>query len=145
MSKALVVIGQIERMQRIVDASEMPDSSKTLTADLLMSAKEAQNGAPDKLDAMSRTLGYIAVHIAASEKQHHEDQARTDKSIAKAIALHTTCPLTTGQGVGRAAKWIAVLKPIAWPLGMFLSVGSFSPWVAPAVAAWIKALIVAAP
>lgn len=30
------------------------------------------------------------------------------------------------------------LKPVAWPLGVFLSVGSLSPWIGPAIAAWIK-------
>jgi hypothetical protein len=137
MNKAHVVVGQIERMERIVDASDMPDASKTLTTDLLMSAKEAQNGAPDKLDAMARTLGYISVHIAAAEKRHHEDQKKTNDSIAQAVALHTTnCPLATGKGLGKVAKWIAILKPVAWPLCVFLCVGAMSPYVGPVLAAF---------
>jgi hypothetical protein len=104
------------KLDALHNSLDPADETKEPLRDMLLSAREACNGAPDKLQAISETIGHVALILARSE-MHKADYI--DAAATKAVQAHTSsCPLR-GTVSGKAA----VLYPFRWPIAVVLCVG----------------------
>lgn len=137
---------QAER-ERIKAHTGLGEGHREALSDMLLTAYEASNGAPDKLQALTEALASQAICIARDAVHRREDFAGLiDAALLKHREL---CPLkgrdvsdiTASGTAGKAAAWVRALKPALWPAAVFLSVGALSPYVGPELLAWLKGVI----
>lgn len=87
-----------QKLEDLRDSIPVGDDSLESVRDMLGSATVAVNGAPDKLQAVSETVGHMGI------------------VLGKLAIRETACPMR-----GQLSGKLAVLYPFRWPIAVILA------------------------